>query len=113
MLRFMDQRTTTMGNARCPTCGFDRCPGCGAAQPHGVVESGDGDASAAGSLDDLATEIASEIDGAERDARSAVAHARRAGELLIRAKDQVPYGEWQSWLDRHVGASRRRTAQTY
>lgn len=50
-------------------------------------------------LIELAGAIRREHDACERDARSAVEHAIRAGELLIDAKAEVSHGEWLPWLD--------------
>ncbi|MBN9623078.1 MAG: DUF3102 domain-containing protein [Actinobacteria bacterium] len=58
-------------------------------------------------LSSLAKEIRDENSAAERDALSAVAHARRAGELLIEAKAAVAHGEWGSWLSENVDFSQQ------
>jgi hypothetical protein len=50
-------------------------------------------------LPQLAAAIRDEVEQAEADFRSAVAHAIRAGELLIEAKAQVAHGGWLPWLD--------------
>jgi hypothetical protein len=39
-------------------------------------------------------------------------HYRRAGEMLIEAKDQVSYGNWGTWLSKNFELSRR-TAQSW
>jgi hypothetical protein len=39
-------------------------------------------------------------------------HYRRAGEMLIEAKDQVSYGQWNRWLAKNFDLSAR-TAQHY
>jgi hypothetical protein len=39
-------------------------------------------------------------------------HYRRAGELLLEAKEQVPYGAWTRWLSTHFALSRK-TAYRY
>ena len=41
-----------------------------------------------------------------------IEHYRRAGEMLIEAKEQVTHGEWQSWVERNFHLSHR-TAQKY
>lgn len=46
----------------------------------------------------IATELRHEAQAAEKDLRSAVAHAIRAGELLTEAKGQVAHGEWLPWI---------------
>ena len=52
-----------------------------------------------GALVALAADIRREVQAAEADFQSAVAHAIRAGELLIEAKAQVRHGEWMPWLE--------------
>jgi hypothetical protein len=39
-------------------------------------------------------------------------HYRRAGEMLLEAKEQMPYGSWQRWLKQHFALSQY-TAQNY
>jgi hypothetical protein len=46
----------------------------------------------------LVGEIREEVAAAERDWHSALAHAMRAGDLLIEAKAQLKHGEWLPWL---------------
>lgn len=48
----------------------------------------------------------------ERGDAAGLEHYRRAGEMLIEAKEQVEYGDWLSWLERNFHLSRT-TAQTY
>lgn len=48
----------------------------------------------------------------DRERRSAVEHAIRAGDLLIEAKAQVRHGEWLPWLAENFPASER-LAQSY
>jgi hypothetical protein len=60
----------------------------------------------------IAEEIRREVDAAEADFQSAVAHAIRAGELLIEAKAQVGHGNWLPWLKANFDGSER-TAQNY
>jgi hypothetical protein len=64
------------------------------------------------SLSPLATAIRREHEAAEASWRDAVAHAVRAGELLIEAKAKLSHGEWLPWLERNFPASVR-TAQGY
>jgi hypothetical protein len=63
-------------------------------------------------LTDLATKIKaahSEVVGAMRNTvRKAIA----AGDLLIAAKDRMPYGDWEAWLEGQC-ALPKRTAQLY
>lgn len=49
-------------------------------------------------LTELAREVRSEHDAAERAFESAVQHARRCGELLIEAKLLCGHGNWLDWL---------------
>jgi hypothetical protein len=44
--------------------------------------------------------------------RAGLEHYRRAGELLIEAKDQVPWGSWSRWLKTNFELSQR-TASRY
>lgn len=64
---------------------------------------------------DLATIASSNNDHhsqAVSQAKSALDHARQAGELLTQAKSLVPYGEWLQWLDANCEVSPRQ-AQRY
>jgi Protein of unknown function (DUF3102) len=63
-------------------------------------------------LTDLAAQIKAEFAKHLRKSRESVAHAIRAGELLIQAKRAVGHGEWEDWLRRNVGFSDR-TARLY
>jgi hypothetical protein len=45
-------------------------------------------------------------------AGAALDHAIRCGELLIEAKESLPHGSWQSWLEEHFDSSAR-TARAY
>jgi hypothetical protein len=63
-------------------------------------------------LDTLAAGIRQEVEAAEADFQSAVAHAVRAGELLIEAKATVGHGGWIPWLERNF-AFTRQTASGY
>jgi hypothetical protein len=60
----------------------------------------------------LAERINAEHAAAESAARSAVLHARQAGEYLLQAKAQCRHGDWLSWLAANVRFSER-TAQGY
>lgn len=59
----------------------------------------------ASALASLADEIRVEHEACERDARSAVDHAIRAGELLLDAKVKVRHGEWLPWLEKNFPAT--------
>jgi hypothetical protein len=48
--------------------------------------------------DGLIVGIKAEHEAAHRAAKTAIAHAMKAGALLLSAKDMVPYGEWRRWL---------------
>jgi hypothetical protein len=63
-------------------------------------------------LDDLARQIATEHEAAERAFGSALQHAIRCGELLIEAKTKIGHGEWIPWLAIHARVGER-TAQAY
>ena len=63
-------------------------------------------------LHDLAERIAAEHTACESAARDSLAHAHRAGELLLEAKREVGHGEWLPWL-RDNCAFAERTAQLY
>ena len=65
-----------------------------------------------GELEALAAGIRYEVEAAEADFQSAVAHALRAGELLIEAKAQVRHGDWLSWLKENCPLGERE-AQNY
>src|SRR3972149_9698212 len=62
----------------------------------------------------LAVEITKAHEQATRTAQSSLEHARRAGELLLKAKSQYcRHGEWLPWLGRHCPSLPPRTAQVY
>jgi hypothetical protein len=60
----------------------------------------------------LAARINAEHHQAETARRAGLQHAKNAGELLIKAKEQCRYGEWLPWLRANVELSER-TAQAY
>jgi len=64
------------------------------------------------SLTALAADIQREHEAAHGKAREALEHARRAGDLLIEAKEQLEHGAWLPWLSEHCGVSSR-SAQRY
>jgi len=64
------------------------------------------------SLATLASLINAQHDQATRHARSALEHARQAGELLQQAKAQVGHGGWVAWLATNCDVSPRQ-AQRY
>jgi hypothetical protein len=63
-------------------------------------------------LAQLAQRINAECTAALTAARTALEHARRAGELLVEAKAACGHGQWLRWLEANVPLSRR-TAQGY
>lgn len=60
----------------------------------------------------LADQINAEHEAAVSKAREALEHARRAGELLLKAKEKVDHGEWLAWVRENCRFSVR-TAQVY
>jgi hypothetical protein len=64
----------------------------------------------------LATDLPARINAAHADCAkamsSAIGHAIRAGELLLRAKAKVGHGQWQKWQRDNLKFSTR-TAQLY
>lgn len=64
------------------------------------------------SLIQLAAEINSEHQKGVEALKVAVLHFRAAGKSLREAKQQVPHGEWQSWLKKNFKGSPE-TAQVY
>lgn len=63
-------------------------------------------------LSDLARQIAAEHAAAEGVGADSLEHARRAGVLLIQAREQCPHGAWLPWLGDNFPGSRR-TASLY
>jgi Protein of unknown function (DUF3102) len=63
-------------------------------------------------LDTLAEQINEEHHKVEAAMGSALQHARRAGKLLIEAKERTHHGEWLPWLKANFEGSER-TAQMY
>lgn len=53
-------------------------------------------------LPQLATRINSEHRWCERNIRNGLGHAKVAGELLLKAKEQLPHGAWLPWLKDNV-----------
>ena len=72
-----------------------------------------GETSIVPSLEALAPAIVREHEAAVTAVRSGLEHARRAGDLLLDAKRQVPHGEWLPWLAAHCPEVSGRTAQAY
>ena len=65
------------------------------------------------SLATLATQINQAHADAERTARTAIEHARAAGDKLLLAKAQVEHGQWLPWLAANCPAVAARTASAY
>ena len=61
----------------------------------------------------LAAAINREHAAAIEAARTAVEHAVRCGQLLIKAKSDLGHGEWLPWLKGNCSAISERTAQAY
>jgi hypothetical protein len=70
------------------------------------------DISQSNSLADLAARIRIEHEAYAASVKRGLEHARRAGEMLIEAKRQVPHGQWLPWLADHCEVSER-SAQAY
>jgi hypothetical protein len=66
----------------------------------------------ADALAELAGQINAEHQQAESALRTGLEHARRAGELLLQAKQQCRHGEWLPWLEANAHFTVR-TAQGY
>jgi len=66
----------------------------------------------AGTLENLAAEINAEHRACETALKSGLAHALKAGELLLEAKSHTKHGEWGRWLAENFEGSVR-TAQAY
>jgi len=64
-------------------------------------------------LPDLASQINLEHASAMEHAQSAVRRARKAGELLLQAKEGCQHGAWLPWLATNCPAIPERTAQAY
>lgn len=64
-------------------------------------------------VDSLPGRINAEHRAATADAESAVAHARRCGELLLEARSQAEHGQWLLWLAQHCPEVSEWTAQAY
>ena len=64
----------------------------------------------------LTSELAAQINEhhrlAYRYATKAIEHARQAGELLIKAKFEIPHGGWLPWLEANCDVGERE-AQRY
>ena len=65
------------------------------------------------SLGELAAAINAEHQAAERTARTALDHARAAGDKLLQAKAQVDHGQWLPWLSANCPDVAVRTVQAY
>ena len=64
-------------------------------------------------LDALAAAINAEHDAAEGAARTALDHARSAGDKLLLAKAQLAHGQWLPWLKDNCPRLAERTASGY
>ena len=61
----------------------------------------------------LAAQINAAHENACSSVRTALEHAREAGDLLLEAKRQLGHGAWLRWLRQHCTAVSERTAQKY
>jgi Protein of unknown function (DUF3102) len=61
----------------------------------------------------LAAAITAAHEAALAHGRSALEHARRAGDLLLKAKGELPHGAWLPWLAEHCPAVSAQMAQRY
>lgn len=61
---------------------------------------------------DLATAINDEHRKCDEAVSTALDHAMRAGDLLIKAKAEIGHGDWQAWVEENFEGSMRR-AQEY
>src|SRR5262245_50637428 len=71
------------------------------------------DAKGEPTLEKIAAQIRYEHNAATNTAKSALRHAMAAGDLLLKAKAQVPHGEWLGWLSDNCPMISVRTAQAY
>jgi hypothetical protein len=63
-------------------------------------------------LDELAVRIRQENEQSIMSARTGLLHAKRAGELLQKARKEVAHGKWTTWVEANCSMSAR-TAQVY
>ncbi|MCB1822875.1 MAG: DUF3102 domain-containing protein, partial [Candidatus Competibacteraceae bacterium] len=64
-------------------------------------------------LSALAMAINEEHALAERHAELAIHRAKRAGDMLVAAKEQIPHGQWLPWLATNCPTIKERTARAY
>jgi hypothetical protein len=60
-------------------------------------------------LSDLATRIREAHERCHASMTQGLQHALEAGQLLIQAKDQIPHGEWLTWLQTHCDIGERQS----
>jgi hypothetical protein len=60
----------------------------------------------------LVSEIKTELEKEREALSTGLEHARRAGELLLKVREEYEYGTWEEWLREHFDMSER-TAQDY
>lgn len=60
----------------------------------------------------LAPDINREYDQVQTNAYNAVVHAINCGGLLTKAKDALPHGEWEAWIEENFDGSQQ-TANVY
>ena len=62
-------------------------------------------------LSQLAGQITTAVLAGERAAKTAASDFRAAGEMLLRAKDKLPHGEFQAWVEPNIKRSYRQAAR--
>ena len=70
-------------------------------------------ANVARSLNSIAGDIRNHHDKVKAAHGKALEHAKKAGEALSEAKEQVSHGEWATWLERNAPEVSDRTARVY
>ena len=77
-----------------------------------IVEECPTERAAVVDMSTIADRINAEHQACEQAARSALEHARAAGGLLQEAKETLPHGQWESWIEDSCAFSAR-TARMY
>ena len=62
-------------------------------------------------LSQLAGQITTAVLAGERAAKTAASDFRAAGEMLLRAKEKLPHGEFQAWVEANIKRSYRQAAR--
>jgi hypothetical protein len=61
----------------------------------------------------LADQINDEYAACQAAGQDMAEHAAKCGQLLLKAKDEVPHGQWGDWLKKNFAGRKQRTAQVY